>query len=253
MPHATEPPAPDAEDTAFENVMRQMNGPFGGGDMSFDFLSRDLEPGEKADDAVDYEDFDDDELPEEEERTGPPAENGVEGPEDDADKGLFEAEDDLKTNKDTDTEEVLPGGITHHDLRVVCADWDVRDDFSIIDVEEAEVEGDVDMEDDWLLETLRPAKKRKLGRDPLETVALSHIYVPVIDDPQQGTSRISQKVTIDMNDTHILDERGAEAAAQKPKALGALKRDELDASVTKRLTSHYNNPNDQDPSLEGET
>ncbi|KAI2937954.1 hypothetical protein CBS147321_7484 [Aspergillus niger] len=222
MPHATEPPAPDAEDTAFENVMRQMNGPFGGGDMSFDFLSRDLEPGEKADDAVDYEDFDDDELPEEEERTGPPAENGVEGPEDDADKGLFEAEDDL-------------------------------DDFSIIDVEEAEVEGDVDMEDDWLLETLRPAKKRKLGRDPLETVALSHIYVPVIDDPQQGTSRISQKVTIDMNDTHILDERGAEAAAQKPKALGALKRDELDASVTKRLTSHYNNPNDQDPSLEGET
>ncbi|PYH67518.1 DUF3591 domain-containing protein [Aspergillus vadensis CBS 113365] len=462
MPHATEPPAPDAEDTAFENVMRQMNGPFGEGDMSFDFLSRDLEPGEKADDAVDYEDFDDDELPEEEERTGPPAENGLGEQEDDADKGLFEAEEDdlfggqedenqqpprdelddlfgdgpssppadhadptrdlffeeegegekpaeapepvepapvqpepvpmdededepmqedealsptaedmdpaslrawklqqalfamssygpenvpappenveellhslfpmfdknalprfleliphkkaffvgkqpLKPPKpvipnkvnielahdqersfksggqslkrslesehsgvvpvleaaqeeeqeikeefdqDTDTEEVLPGGITHHDLRVVCADWDVRDDFSIMDVEEAEVkEADVDMEDDWLLETTRPAKKRKIGRDPLEIVALSHIDVPVIDDPQQATSRIAQKVTVDMNDPHILlDERGAEAAAQKPKALGALKRDELDASVTKRLTSRYNISNDQ--------
>ncbi|PYI05411.1 putative transcription factor TFIID complex 145 kDa subunit [Aspergillus sclerotiicarbonarius CBS 121057] len=460
MPHATEPPAPDAEDAAFENVMRQMNGPLGDGAISFDFLSRDLEPGEKADDAVDYEDFDDDELPEEEERTGPPAENGVEEP-DDADKGLFEADeedlfggredemtqqaprdddlDDLfgdgpsspgpdqadptrdlffeeedekppevpepveppptqpepvpmdeeedvplqedeamsqtaeemdpaslrawklqqalfamssygpenvpappenaeellqslfpmfdknalprfleliphkkafflgkqplkppkpvipsKVNielghdqersfksggqafkrsleaehsgvvtilevaqeeekeikeefdQDTDTDEVLPGGITHHDLRVVCADWDVKDDISIMDMDEPEVNDAESGEDDWLMETTRPAKKRKLGRDPLEIVALSHIDVPVIDDPQQATSRIAQKVTVDMNDPHILlDERGPESAAQKPKALGALNRDELDASVTKRLTSRYNISNDQ--------
>ena len=458
MPHATEPPAPDAEDAAFENVMRQMNGPMVEGGMSFDFLSRDLEPGEKADDAVDYEDFDDDELPEEEERTGPSAENGV-AETDDADKGLFEADeedlfggqedenqqpprddlDDLfgegpsspgpdhadptrdlffeeedekppevpepveppptqpepvpmdeeadeplqedeamsqaaeemdpaslrawklqqalfamssygpenvpappenaeellqslfpmfdknalprfleliphkkafflgkqplkppkpvipsKVNielahdqersfksggqafkrslesehsgvvaileaaqeeekeikeefdQDTDTDEVLPGGITHHDLRVVCADWDVKDDISIMDLDEPEVNDAESVEEDWLIETTRPAKKRKIGRDPLEIVALSHIDVPVIDDPQQATSRIAQKVTIDMNDPQILlDERGPESAAQKPKALGALNRDELDASVTKRLTSRYNISNDQ--------
>ncbi|RAK96096.1 DUF3591 domain-containing protein [Aspergillus ibericus CBS 121593] len=458
MPHATEPPAPDAEDAAFENVMRQMNGPLGEGGISFDFLSRDLEPGEKADDAVDYEDFDDDELPEEEERTGPPARNGLEEA-DDADQGLFEADeedlfgggqeeetqqaprddlDDLfgdgpsspgpdqadptrdlffeeedekpaavpepveppptqpepvpmdeeedvpmqedeamsqtaeemdpaslrawklqqalfamssygpenvpappenaeellqslfpmfdknalprfleliphkkafflgkqplkppkpvipsKVNielahdqersfksggqafkrsleehsgvvtileasqeeekeikeefdQDTDTDEVLPGGITHHDLRVVCADWDVKDDISIMDMDEPEVNDAESVEEDWLMETTRPAKKRKLGRDPLEIVALSHIDVPVIDDPQQATSRIAQKVTVDMNDPHILlDERGPESATQKPKALGALNRDELDASVTKRLTSRYNISNDQ--------
>ena len=63
MPHATETGVPEVEDEDFENVMRQMNGPMEG-NISFDFLSRELDPGEKADDAVDYEDIDDDDLPE---------------------------------------------------------------------------------------------------------------------------------------------------------------------------------------------
>ncbi|PYH87602.1 putative transcription factor TFIID complex 145 kDa subunit [Aspergillus ellipticus CBS 707.79] len=469
MPHATEPPAPEVEDTAFEDVMRQMNGPMGQGGIDLDFLSRELDPGEKADDAVDYEDFDDDELPEEEERTGLPPQNGLEAPDDDEDKGLFEADEEdlfggpeeetqeapprdddlddlfgdgpsspaadhadptrdlffeeeeeeeeekekekpqevpepveppvalpepvpmdqdveellpedeamsptaedmdpaslrawklqqalfamssygheslpappenveellhslfpmfdknalprfleliphkrafflgkqpLKPPKpvipnkvnielahdqerafksggqafkrslesehsgvvvvlepsqeeeeeikeefdhDTDTDDVLPGGITHDDLRLVCADWDVKSDFSEMEVDEPETKDTDSADEDWLMETTRPAKKRKIGRDPMEVVALSHIDMPVIDDPQQATSRIAQKVTVDMNDPHILlDERGPESAAQKPKALGALKRDDMDASVTKRLTSRYNISNDQ--------
>ncbi|PYH44171.1 DUF3591 domain-containing protein [Aspergillus saccharolyticus JOP 1030-1] len=492
MPHATEPPVPEAEDSAFDNVMRQMNGPFGEGGMSFDFLTRELEPGEKADDAVDYEDFDDDELPEEEERTGPPADDNrmMDLGEDDADKDLFGAEDEdlfggdggadddfgaaagqedgndtqqgprdelddlfgegpsspgpdhadptrdlffdeeedttttaneprpvmkeaaatepvtgppvaslpqepaapmdedevdllqedeplsptaedmdpaslrawklqqqlfamsaygpdnppappenveellhslfpsfdrnalprfleliphkkafflgkqpIKPPKpvipskvnielaqdqervfkaagqvfkrpheaehsglvtileaaqedeeeirddfehDTDTDEALPGGISLHDLQTVCADWDVKDDISIMEVDEPEPQEVDPIEDDWLLETNRPAKKRKIGRDPMEVVALAHIDVPVVDDPEQATSRIAQKVIVDMNDPHILlDDRGPENATQKPKALGALNRDELDASVTKRLTSRYNISNDQ--------
>lgn len=95
MPHATGPGPVEPEDADFDNVMRQMNGPFGEGGMSFDFLTRELEPGEKADDAIDYEDIDDDDLPEEEERTGGLATEDVAAVADDEQKGLFEAEDDL--------------------------------------------------------------------------------------------------------------------------------------------------------------
>ncbi|KAE8147327.1 hypothetical protein BDV25DRAFT_35575 [Aspergillus avenaceus] len=458
MPHATENPVPDAEDADFENVMRQMNGPMTDGGMSFDFLQRDLEPGEKADDAVDYEDFDDDELPEEEERAQGPPELGDAMADDlDMDKGLFEAEeedlfgeredeqqpqgdelDDLfgeapsspppehvddtrdlfeeeeqppaapetveipapepepmameedeesledeamdaavedmdpaalrawklqqalfamstvgpdnppappenveellhslfpqfdrknlprfleliphkkafflgkqppkppkavlpskinielaqdqervfrssgqaykrsleselqgvvpiteaaqeeeeeeevkeEFDFDTDIDEALPGGVTVNDLLVVCTDWDVKSDISTMDVDEPAVqEATQDEDDDWLMETERPAKKRKIGRDPAELIAHSHISVPLIDEPEQVTSHISQKVTIDMNDPHILlDDRGPDSAAQKSKALGALKRDELDSNVSRRLNDRYNISNDQ--------
>ncbi|KAL6230796.1 hypothetical protein BDW75DRAFT_244503 [Aspergillus navahoensis] len=450
MPHATAAsPGPDVEDADFDNVMRQMNGPMADGGMSFDFLSRDLEPGEKADDAVDYEDFDDDELPEEEimqHNARAVAENGLDLPEtsDDALFGgggddLFEAPDKeeqvppdelddlfgeapssprpdqadetrdlffeeeerpatverpqgtqldedqeslqddgaltpiaddmdpaslrawklqqalfamsnvgpdnppappenveellqslfpmferntlprfleliphkkayfigktpLKPPKpvlpgkvnielaqdqekvfrsggqtfkrsleaehhgivpvaetsqeeeeeeardefdlDYESDEPLPGGITAEDLRVVCADWDVRDDISIMDVDEPAV---VEVaEDDWLFETTRPAKKRKLGRDPIEIVSLSHIDFPLLDDPEQASCKVAQKVTLDLNDPYmLLDERGPDTVATKPRASGARTREEMDVNVTRRLTARYNVSNDQ--------
>ena len=69
MPHATANGAgAEPEDTDFDSVMQQLNGPYGSGEGSFDFMSRELEPGEKADDAIDYEDIDDEDLPEEEDQ-----------------------------------------------------------------------------------------------------------------------------------------------------------------------------------------
>ncbi|GFF22686.1 putative transcription initiation factor TFIID 111 kDa subunit [Aspergillus udagawae] len=462
MPHATGPGPLEPEDSDFDNVMRQMNGPFGEGGMSFDFLTRELEPGEKADDAIDYEDIDDDDLPEEEERTGELAAEAVSAVADDEEKGLFEAEDDLfgdreeqqapgdefddlfgegpsspgpaqmdttrdlffeeegetkppvpvkaaeplapepepmkmedeeedeepfeddgtvtptaedmdpaalrawklqqalfamsaygpdnppappenveellhslfpkfdrkalprfleliphkkafflgkqppkppkpvlpsklhielsqdqerifkaagqshkrsldaehlgiitiaeiaqeeepiesrdEADHDTDTDEVLPGGVSLQDLRVVCSDWDIKDDISIMDIDEEPAKDAVESadEEDWLAETTRPAKKRKLGRDPMDVIALSHIDLPLLDDPEQATVRVAKKVTIDMNDPFILlDERGAEAVAPKPKALGDLNREEMDVNVTRRLSSRYNISNDQ--------
>ena len=66
MPHATAPEGGESEDEDFNKLMRQINAPTGEDDVSLDFLQRELHPGEKADDAVDYEDIDDDDLPEEE-------------------------------------------------------------------------------------------------------------------------------------------------------------------------------------------
>ncbi|KAL5334469.1 hypothetical protein BJX70DRAFT_16819 [Aspergillus crustosus] len=449
MPHATASPVPDVEDAEFDNVMRQMNGPMTDGGPSFDFLSRELEPGEKADDAVDYEDFDDDDLPGEEEITGldtrsgavndlelPEASDDVlfgggddlfdgpgkqeetqpdefddlfgeepssprqdhadttrdlffeeeEGPPaverpdivqmdddeeslqddvgtltptaDDMDpaslrawklqqalfamsntgpdnppappenveellESLFPmfdrnnlprfleliphkkshfagkpplkppkpvlpgkvnielAQDQERTFKsggqahkrsleaehygvvpiaeasqdeeeeirdefdfDYESDEPLPGGITSDDLRVVCADWDVKDDISIMDINEPEVMEDA--EDNWLFETTRPAKKRKLGRDPMEIISLSHIDLPLLDDPVQASSRVAQKVTLDLNDPYmLLDEQGPDTAATKPRTSGARGREAMDVNVSRRLTSRYNISNDQ--------
>ncbi|KAJ9221070.1 hypothetical protein DTO169C6_6591 [Paecilomyces variotii] len=465
MPHATENGALNAEDADFNNVMQQINGPFGEGGVSFDFMSRELEPGEKADDAIDYEDIDDDDLPEEEEGGAPPvtardidmappgeqekedwgedifgmdeeagkreegddelddlfgeAPSPTAGNQADETRDLFFEEEEgpslaagdagatdapaaeaeveaeameegsilegeepssptvedmdpatlrawklqqalfamsavgpdnppappenveelleslwpgfdrkalprfleliphkkayfvgkqaLKPPKpvqptkinlelaqdqervfkaggqvskraleseqlgiipitvtvqeeeespieeidfETDPEEVLPGGVTMQDLHVICTDWEVKTDVSEMDLdEEPEPAKDMDEaaeEDDWLFETTRPAKKRKLGKDPNEIIALSHIDIPPLDDPEQITARIAKKVTIDLNDPHLLlDERGPESAVQKPKALGAINRDEMDANVTKRLTKRYNISNDE--------
>ncbi|KAL3474571.1 hypothetical protein BJX99DRAFT_260169 [Aspergillus californicus] len=447
MPHATASPGPDAEDADFDNVMRQINAPEA--DASFDFLSRELDPGEKADDAVDYEDFDDDDLPEEEEMSNRKAETGaghgldipqvsddalfggaddifeaserveqaptdelddlfgeepasphadqvdttrdlffdeeeerparIEGPDvvqmeddqeslldngaltpvpDDMDPAALRAwklqqalfamsnvdfdhppappenveellhslfptfdrnnlprfleliphkkshflgkpptklpkpvipskvnielgqdqektfksggqahkrslesehfavvpidepsqEDEEEVREDLDleyeTDEPLPGGVTSDDLRVVCADWDVQDDISIMDIDEPAITENND--DDWLFETTRPAKKRKLGRDPMEIISYSHIDLPLLDDPEQANSRIAQKITLDMNDPHLLlDEQGPDAAVPKPRVSGARGREEMDANVTRRLTSRYNISNDQ--------
>ena len=58
----------NVEDDDFANVLNQLLAP--SDEKAFDFMDRDLEGGEKADDAIDYEDFEDDELPDEEEVAG---------------------------------------------------------------------------------------------------------------------------------------------------------------------------------------
>lgn len=149
---------------------------------------------------------------------------------------------------DLDADEVLPGGVTLQDLRVICTDWDAKDDApSEMDIEEPpEPVQNIDEDDDWLMEPSQPTKKRKVGRDPMDFIALSHIDLPLLDDPEQATSRIAQKVTVDMNDPFILlDERGPESAVQKPKALGAVSSEDVDANMTRRFNQRYNISNDQ--------
>lgn len=65
MPHREGDVGPDAQSQADEELISKLlTNTAEGGD--FDFVNRDLEIGEKADDAIDYEDISDDELPDEE-------------------------------------------------------------------------------------------------------------------------------------------------------------------------------------------
>ncbi|EEP76176.1 conserved hypothetical protein [Uncinocarpus reesii 1704] len=73
----SQPPQPDGlkpADDPFDTFMRELNSPTGTREL--EFMSRELDPGEKADDAVDYEDIeDDDDLPDEEPSKHPDAED----------------------------------------------------------------------------------------------------------------------------------------------------------------------------------
>ncbi|KAJ6073140.1 hypothetical protein N7467_011225 [Penicillium canescens] len=147
---------------------------------------------------------------------------------------------------DADGDDPLPGGITMQDLRTICADWDMVDDIPIVEPEEEPKDAAFDDDEpDWLMDDDVPKKKRKTGPSPMDVIAMSHIDIPLLDDPEQATMKIAKRVTIDLNDPNILvDESRADAIANKPKH-APRSRDEVDLNLTRRLTSRYNISNDQ--------
>ncbi|KAJ5089808.1 transcription initiation factor TFIID [Penicillium argentinense] len=153
---------------------------------------------------------------------------------------------------DADVDEMLPGGFTMQDLRTICADWDIKEeDLHATEKEsfqttQAELEAFEDDELDWLVEADHPSKKRKTGPTPMDVIALSHLDIPLLDDPEQVLSPIAKKVIIDMNDPNILvEELGPDSVAQKPKHVVPRNGEEVDANTTRRLTQRYNISNDQ--------
>ncbi|EEQ87616.2 hypothetical protein RJZ56_004323 [Blastomyces dermatitidis] len=152
---------------------------------------------------------------------------------------------------DGDLDEELPGGVTMKDLQFICADWDIK--TPVIE-EEEKLEAAVEItpneepgaeDDDWLFETNRPTKKRKLDKSPADYISYVPIDMPLFDDPVSETARVAKKIHIDLNDPYLLlDERPTESALQAPKRLGAVNRDEMAGSFTKRLIKRYNISND---------
>lgn len=146
-----------------------------------------------------------------------------------------------------DMDEPLPGGLTMQDLRTICADWDIKDeDLSLSEIEKQPAQVDFLEEDepDWLRDANHPAKKRKTGPTSMDAIALSHLDVPLLDDPERAALQVAKKVTIDMNDPNILvDELRADTISHKAKHT-ARTRDEVDANLTRRLTQRYNISND---------
>ncbi|KKZ64857.1 transcription initiation factor TFIID subunit 1 [[Emmonsia] crescens] len=155
---------------------------------------------------------------------------------------------------DGDLDEELPGGVTMQDLQFICADWDIKTPISEEEEEEEEPEAVVEIasneepgaeDDDWLFETNRPTKKRKLEKSPADYISYVPIDIPLFDDPLSETARVARKIHIDLNDPYLLlDERPTEAVLQPPKRLGTVNRDEMAGSFTKRLIKRYNISND---------
>lgn len=168
-----------------------------------------------------------------------------------------EEEEEEETKEDfemggANTDEMLPGGFTMQDLRTICADWDVRDeDLSSTEKEQkpaAPAESGLFDEDepDWLIDEDQPSKKRKTGPSPMDVIALSHLDIPYLDDPEQAIAQVAKRVTIDMNDPNILvEELRPDAAVHKPRQNLLRSREDMDVNVTRRLTQRYNISNDQ--------
>lgn len=153
---------------------------------------------------------------------------------------------------DTGMEDDLPEGLTMQDLQFICTDWDVKSTVSeeddVLDKQpESSAIDDFNMadDDDWLFETSRPAKKRKLGKDPSDFLAYSHIDIPLFDDPERATAKIARTINIDMNDPHLLlDEREPDTAAPPPQSLREKGRSGTAGELTKGLIKRYNISND---------
>ncbi|DAA78843.1 TPA_exp: Uncharacterized protein A8136_2628 [Trichophyton benhamiae CBS 112371] len=92
---------PAEDDDEFDKVVQRMNEP----NANMDFLTRDLEIGEKADDAIDYEDFDDDELPDEE-VVAPSARPPTAIPQDDDLGDLFGGEEGFQGGQEGEGDEL---------------------------------------------------------------------------------------------------------------------------------------------------
>lgn len=92
MPHATD----EDDDNAINRLLDPAN-PI----ENLPFLDRDLEPGDKADDAVDYEDFDDDDLPDDDDVNDSKSLPGIQSNQSDA-KDAFTYDRDLPALADHD-------------------------------------------------------------------------------------------------------------------------------------------------------
>ncbi|EPS34036.1 hypothetical protein PDE_08998 [Penicillium oxalicum 114-2] len=177
----------------------------------------------------------------------------AQGEEEEADE---EEKEDLDLG-DADVDEILPGGFTMQDLRTICVDWDVQDNIPQVAEEappsvrkaSASKQSDAFIDDDdadWLMDDNPPQKKRKTGTAPIDIIALSHLDIPLLDEPEQAVAQVAKKVIIDMNDPNILvEELRPDAVPPRPKQTGPRNREDVDTNLTRKLTSRYNISNDQ--------
>ncbi|KAI5196941.1 hypothetical protein E4T38_08226 [Aureobasidium subglaciale] len=180
-------------------------------------------------------------------------------------QGVIRVEDTSAKQKDTedvvDLDEIDPnervGGVSWHDLTVLCEDWDMESGasspghYSLVD-------SGVDMGRD---SRSPPAAKRKIpgfdleeptakklkvaGFDLKAAVAISHTY-PSLDEPERATAYIAKRVTLDMNDPGLLLDENAPAT--QPKRLrhnpGDMRR-ETRTAMARDMTKRYNISNDE--------
>jgi transcription initiation factor TFIID subunit 1 len=174
---------------------------------------------------------------------------------------IFIAEEKEKKVEDEDKMDFVPimdlndeepiGNVSWSDMKIACEDWDRFLECSSDEEEEPVTPPDALMDgNDWIRDALsRPTKKRKLPHNSLEVQfsVYDHVDFPGWEDPELATSEIAKKITLDMNDPHLLldVQQGGEEAAKKPRqtALG-VKRDNR-GSLANPMFRRYNISNDE--------
>ena len=122
----------------------------------------------------------------------------------------------------SDLDEALPQDLSTRDLDFMCVDFDTLSHGAVSEEEDVEIRPRIVEEDEEMFgfdefnDFEQPRKKRRLGLDPGEIVAIHQIDVPSFDDPELLTRRLAAKVVLDMNDAELLiEEVDLEAARAK--------------------------------------
>ncbi|KXS96203.1 hypothetical protein AC578_2829 [Pseudocercospora eumusae] len=148
-----------------------------------------------------------------------------------------ESDEDL-AESDFDEHEIV-GGVSMHDLALICQDWDIPSITS--DVLEPQDDGSGDDYD--TLESARPAKKRKTDILNTEVPMSLRDFDVSFEDPEHAAAKLAKSVTLDLNDPHLLIDEHAPRQKKKLKRMpGELKRD---SALSRDIAKRYNISNDQ--------
>ena len=123
--------------------------------------------------------------------------------------------------EDMKAEEILPGNLTMQDLDMICVDLATLTEGSQSDIEDHSIVSsphvvkddhkddlfeDDDCVDSGWLDSTRSAKRRKLDIDPTSILSRQQYALPLIDEPEDLTQKLSGKVVLDLNDPLLLTE-----------------------------------------------
>ncbi len=168
----------------------------------------------------------------------------------------FEESSDEDIDMDSDYEKEAVGGVSWQDLQVICEDWDVHavadsdifNQMGAADTKEGEgddkVANTVDRELDEYMEW-PSCKRRKVGAPGFDTLQAPRFAFLSMQNPEQTTASISKKITLDLNDPHLLidstqgnDGSRVEVGQSGRKAYGR-------GAFSKSLNQRYNVSNDE--------
>ncbi len=152
-------------------------------------------------------------------------------------------------NLDTFDEREKIGNVSWNDLMIACEDWDIPDGTSDTTMSDGDQLPTPDNSmQDIDMDSLSPKKKRRLGtrEQPIQFSVYDHMDLPIWDDPELETARLSKKILLDMNDPHLLlDIQQPSVEPQKPRTTGlGLKRDNR-GSLANPMFKRYNISNDE--------
>jgi transcription initiation factor TFIID subunit 1, fungi type len=152
--------------------------------------------------------------------------------------------DDLTDESDDD--EPLPGGITLEDLDFMCTDFDTLTHDGMSD-NEHEVRVTI-VDSDHVMDEFgdfeQPRKKRKIGLDARDIVAIHQYELPSLSHPERTSARLAAKPILDLNDTQLLVEE-VDADVAKVKVQPGVKT-KGPQTVANRLIERFRTSNDEE-------
>ncbi|RDL33286.1 Uncharacterized protein BP5553_08725 [Venustampulla echinocandica] len=158
-----------------------------------------------------------------------------------------------ESSSEEDSEEVLDwhipspseklGGVTWTDLQILCEDWESRINPEPTELVQDEVEEEP--MDSWEREILgHSAKRRKITHVEKDIINAPRFEVPSFDDFGPALRRAAKRVTLDLNDPHLLLDTQAYSPAKR-RRLGGTFNQVGKSALSSSFGRRFNISNDE--------